>query len=72
MSRILNLPFLVVHCPLLKIFAREAASEGFSATMKAVFIVVCRIYSYSFIYLTITLYEVCTLLNMYIDYFIHT
>lgn len=31
-------PFLVLHRPLLNILARDAAKEGFSATIKAVFI----------------------------------
>ena len=33
-----NSPFLVLHRPLLNIFARDAAKEGFSATIRAVFI----------------------------------
>jgi hypothetical protein len=33
-----NLPFLELHFPLLKIFANDAANEGFSATINAVFI----------------------------------
>lgn len=37
-SSISNLPFLVVHFPLLKILARDAAKDGFSATINAVFI----------------------------------
>lgn len=34
-----KVPFLVVFFPLLNIFANDAAREGFSATIKAVFIV---------------------------------
>lgn len=34
----INPPFLVLHRPLLNILARDAAKEGFSATIKAVFI----------------------------------
>lgn len=43
----INLPFLVEQCPLLKIAAKDAARDGFSATMKAVFILL--IYYFCFL-----------------------
>ena len=35
-------PFRVVMLPLERILAKEAASDGFSATMKTVFMIACR------------------------------
>jgi hypothetical protein len=39
-SDTIGVPFLVVDRPLLNILARDAAKDGFSATIKAVFILV--------------------------------